>query len=243
MIRVGRCKYNSFGKRTDPSFPEFTSIVVLMRSHSEYGCLGPYELKDANSRIMENSWQFSKIYERVPKTIQYYSRWDKTVIWDHPAETHYRNGQILPAYWTWREKGMNNPYYVRYPVGFSNMSSCLFALAEGSEERLDYISARKKIYIPIYCDLVKQQDKFLELKRRFKNGENLLIIEVDGPHEESLNYYMEEYGVKDDFIESGTMKATEENLMIMMEDDKHPFGHGYCLAMAIQEMEYLVDLV
>lgn len=243
MIRVGRCKYDSNGKRTDPSYPRFTSILVLMRSHSEYGCLGPYELKDDQGRIMENIHQFSKCYRRVPKTIQYYSRWDKTVIWDHPAEQHYSNNQILQAYWNWREKGMNNPYYVRYPVGFHNMHNCLFAMKDGSTEKLDYISARKQIYIPVYCELVKKQEKFFELKNRLENGENLLIIEVDGPHQESLEYYQNEYDVNDNFIENDTMLAIDENLMIMMNDGKHPFGHGYCLAMALLELEDLVDLI
>jgi len=54
MIRVGRTIYNKSGKRFDPSFDGFTSIVVLMKSHSEWGILGPYHLKDENDRIMEN---------------------------------------------------------------------------------------------------------------------------------------------------------------------------------------------
>ncbi len=46
MIRVGRCKYNRSGQRTDPSYPGFTSILVLMNGHGEWGVLGPYQLKD-----------------------------------------------------------------------------------------------------------------------------------------------------------------------------------------------------
>ena len=61
-------------------------------------------------------------------------------------------------------------------------------------------------------------------------GENLLIIEVDGPHSEAINYYQQKYNVKGDFIEQNTMLATPENLEIMLNDPKYPYGHGYCLA-------------
>ena len=243
MIRVGRCTYNTSGQRTDPSYPGFTSIVVLMKGHSEWGALGPYVLKDDEGRILENIWQFAKMYAKVPATTQYYSRWDRTVIWSHPAETHYKDGVIKPAYWEWREKGMKNPYYVRYPVGYGNMHKCLFAIKDDDpDSRLDYIEARKQIYIPTYIELVKKEPKFMELKNKLDSGENLLIIEVDGPHQESLGYYQEKYNVEENFIENGTMLATDENLMIMMADEKHPFGHGYCLAMALLGLDNLVDL-
>lgn len=138
---------------------------------------------------------------------------------------------------------MKNKYPVRYPVGYNNMQKCLFAVKDNDPDRkLDYIEARKEIYIPLYCQLVKENNKFLELKERLNNGENLLIIEVDGPHQESLQYYIDNYYADNDFIENDTMIATEENLSIMMHDPKHPFDHGYCLAVALLDMEYLTNL-
>lgn len=237
MIRVGRCEYNN-NMRTDPSYPNFTTILVLMNSHSEWGVLGPYLLKDGNNRIMENIWQFSKVYESVPATTQKYSRWNNKIIWQHPHEVHYTQDKLLPAYWNWRTKGMNNQYAVRYPVGYGNMHTCKFAIAESDpNEKLGYIEARKKIYVPLYCNLVKQHNKFDELKQRLKNGENLLIVEVDGPHQESLQYYKQKYNVNDSFINDNSMLVTPENLYIMLNDDKHAFGHGYCLAIALLDME------
>jgi hypothetical protein len=58
-------------------------------------------------------------------------------------------------------------------------------------------------------------------------------IEVDGPHQESMGYYQDEYKVADDFIVDDTMLVTEETVKIMLNDSKHCFGHGYCLAMAL----------
>ena len=235
MIRVGRCTYDRSGKRSDPSYPGFTPIVVLMKSHSPYGELGPYILKDDDGRIFENIYQFSKVYRKVPETREYYSRYNVTTIWEHPAETHVDdNGNILPEYWLWRQKGMSNSDAVRYPVGFHYRHKCLYAIKDNNvDDKLDYIETRKQIYVPIYCKLVKKQPAFSKLKNRLAAGENLLIIEVDGPHQESLRYYREQYQADDTFIEDDTMLATDENLMVMLYDPKHPFGHGYCLAMAL----------
>ncbi len=64
-------------------------------------------------------------------------------------------------------------------------------------------------------------------------GQKLFIIEVDGPHQESLNYYKQTYGVGDDFIVNGSIDVTIPNMQIMINDTKHAFGHGYCLAMEL----------
>lgn len=53
MIRIGRCTYSG-SKRHDPEYPGFTPILVMMKSHSQWYPLSPYELKDENGRIMEN---------------------------------------------------------------------------------------------------------------------------------------------------------------------------------------------
>lgn len=33
------------------------------------------------------------------------------------------------------------------------------------------------------------------------------------------------------------MLITKENISIMLNDTKHPFGHGYCLAMALLDKD------
>lgn len=228
MIRVGRIKDTN----DKLIYEGFTPIVVMMKS-SEYGSLSPYHLKDENGHIMENIWQFSKVYREVPETVQTYSRYNKSIIWKHPNEIHYKDDKITEEYKRWRKKGFENKFAVRYPVGYGNMSKCLFALVEEDGKKLDYIQARKKIYFPLYSKLVKKQQQFKELKERLNKGENLLILEVDGPRQESLDYYKEKYGVDDDFIDKGTILVTKKNMKIMLNDPKHPFGHGYCLAITL----------
>jgi len=237
MIRVGRCRYEN-GVRIDPVLNGFEPVLVLMKS-SPYYELSPYYLK-RDDMIMENIWQFSKVYSKVPNTRRLYSRYNKKVVWEHPAEEHYKDGILTDAYKKWRTKGMKNNEAVRYPVGFDHRTKCLFALkdvtkAKLPDDQLDYIQARKAIYLPEYCDLVVKEAKFKSLKKKLKEGKNILIIEVDAPHHESLDYYKEKYNVGDDFIdEEHTMEATDDNLRIMLNDPKHNFGHGYCLAIALQ---------
>lgn len=258
MIRVGRCTYDNKYKRIDPKYDGFTNILVLTKS-SPYGSLGPYVLKNEKGQIMENIWQFSKIYEEIPTSVQKYSRYDSTIIWTQKKETHVKNNMLTKEYWQWREKGYNNEYAVRYPNGFGKQHNCVGAYYNTSEPNkndkyfevfdetkssklfektqnikiLEYVQARKAIYLPVYCEMVKKETQFKELQEKLQKGENLLIIEVDGPHQESLGHYKTKYKVKDDFIVNNTMLITQENIQIMLNDPKHPFGHGYCLAMAL----------
>jgi hypothetical protein len=228
MIRVGRIT----NPKKHPTFEGFIPIVVMTLS-SKYGHLGPYGLMDEHGHIMENIWQFSKVYQKVPYTLQLASRWDKRIIWEYPAEVHVDdNGHVNDNYWFWRRSGMNMPDAIRYPVGFNHRHEVLYSLWETEEgyKKLNYVEARKEIYVKVYSKLVKQHETFNTLVDMLKEGKNLLILEVDGPHQESLPYYKNNYQVDDNFIQQDTMLATTENLDIMLNDTKHCYGHGYVLA-------------
>lgn len=249
-VRVGRRVYARDGSFTDPPTViggvEYTLILCLTKS-TAYGSLGPYELFDEKGRCMENLWQASKVYESVPTTLQRRSRYDQTVIWSHPAEVHVvfsesdgeEEAEIQPEYFKWREKLQNAKEAIRYPVGFNHRHKCLFAFQDDDGGvPLDYIESRKAIYVPLYEKLVVKKPLFKKLKRMVDDGVNVIIVEVDGPHQESLDYYVDTYGgdgVGEDFIEESTMLATHENLDIMLNDPKHPYGHGYCLARLLIE--------
>jgi len=255
MIRVGRRIYKG-SKFVDPSFEGFIPILCLTKS-SPYGDLGPYVMVTKDNVIFENYYQFSKLYKYVPYSKQTYSRYDSRVIWEHPSEVHVDSkGNPTEEYWKWRQKGFECKDPVRYPVGMQHRNKCLCSLWEKDPEEeekekvfyeLDYIDSRKFIYLSKYVKLVSYLPSFQKLKKMLEKGKNLLknilIIEVDGPHEESLEYYKKEYKVKDNFIENNTMLATKENLEIMLNDKKHPFGHGYCLAWALLGLELPVFTV
>jgi hypothetical protein len=74
---------------------------------------------------------------------------------------------------------------------------------------------------------------FWDLVSNVQSGQNILIHDVDGPHQESADYYSQRYSLNN-FIENGTIDARDNQVLnILLNDPKHPFGHGYCLAMAI----------
>lgn len=254
LVRVGR----RVGT-TDPRVEGFKNILCLTPS-TPYGSLGPYCLTDEQNRNMENIWQFSKVYPTVNSVSIKYSRFDKTIgiIWARGAETHVLTNPadttglvrikdtdmyLTPAYFQWREDGQHTTYAIRYPVGKSNMKHCLGALTDQELERynkgeidavqlLGYVESRKQIYLPVFDRLVRLQPKFKLLQARLQK-DNLLIVEVDGPHQDSLPYYQNKYGVADDFIQDETILVTTENLSLLLNDEKHSYGHGYVLAAAL----------
>lgn len=241
MIAVGR----RIGT-TDPYLDNFTNVLCLTKS-SPYGSLSPYTLTnkiiidnnivDAN---LENIWQFSKIYENVKESIQRKSRFDNKIIWNHPSEIHIKDGIIQKSYWEWRKKGFLSEEPIRYPVGFNDRKKCLCSIYcnDNQIDFLNYIDARKKIYLPNYLNAINNlpvdsvgYKQLNDLKEKLKNGTNILIIEVDGPHYESINYYKQKYLVNDNFIlPNNTTIIDEEKLKIFLNDEMYPFGHGYCLA-------------
>ncbi|HMP28377.1 MAG TPA: hypothetical protein PKD85_02185 [Saprospiraceae bacterium] len=235
LIRVGRITYIK-GRPIHPRYEGFTPIVVLTKC-SEYGDIGPYVLKDKDNIIMENKWQFSKVYPWVPEIEQTYSKWDNTIIWKHPKERHMDGDILNDKYWEWRKKGFEALHAIRYPVGnTTHKKMCKYVLSDDGR-KLGIYEGRRDVYLKTYVELVKKESKFKQLKKRLQNYENLLIIEVDGPHQESLSYYKDTYEVNDDFIENDTILVTMKNMDIMIKDPKHSFGHGYCLAMALMGWE------
>ena len=254
-ISVGCRVYARDGSFKDPSLAGHIPVVVMMKSHGKYYKLSPYELKDEQGRILENTWQNGKVYEKVPAVCITASRYSDRVIWQRGAETHVkieagdvdaadalrkRGAAALTAeYHQWRRDGMNAPDAIRYPVGFAARTKCLGAFAdrdgELDGELLGYVVSRKRVYLPLYDRLAREHPLFAELLHLLELGRKLLIIEVDGPHYESLEHYRKSYGVVDTFITpNNTMAASYANLHVVLNDTRHPFGHGYALASALQ---------
>lgn len=245
MLSIGKRSYIGGKFKETPDSDNFEKIIVMIQTDhlkNEYGSLSPYNLVDERGYLIENLWQFSKVYETVPEITQTFSTTNKRVVWKHAKETHIDNdGNITKEHIAWRQKGYTCKDPVRFPVGSSwkARSSCKYALAIDEsgqlnpEQKLNYVESRKRIYVKEYCASVKKHPDFKILKKKLEDGKNLMIIEVDGPHEESLEYYKERYAVKDDFIKNQSIECTVENMKIMLNDEKHAFGHGYCLAMEL----------
>jgi len=263
-IRVGRIA-NRFelekGEKTEAVTRGYRNIVVTSHNKKGLGAkLSPYKLADEHGNLMENIWQFAKIYPRVHV--------QKQKEWMYPEETHIGDGkrikpgtkidmdEVTEEYWKWREKGISHKKPVRYPTGFKYRHECVTALwrADGNYtdlefpedeewEQLDYIEARKKIYCPLYINMAKQCNEFDKLRELLMSGVNLQILDVDGPHR-SKAVHSKTGKVKKPYnqmkegrhgVDSGvgSIEINRKNIQMLLNDPSQPFGHGYCLAAAL----------
>lgn len=106
------------------------------------------------AKSVENAWQFSKCY----------------------SEFVDDDGNPSPEYFKWAEKGWNDSYVHRYPMGDTKP---LYSYWNG--QKYDYIEARKKIYIPLYCRgclKTKAFEKLLEIYRTTE--QDIYLIDFDG---------------------------------------------------------------
>lgn len=241
QIRIGTRKF-VHGKHIDPTYPGFERIICLTKS-TAYGELGPYCLKDEHGELIENSWQKSKVVKHTRESKQTFPRSDR-IIWDWPAEQHVDGkGFLLPTWFTWSKALGEAKEPVRYPLTYEGRHETLGCYSPEHcksthiSDLLDIPNSRKLIYFPKYIAAAKQHPLYAKLQEKLQQGNNLLIIDVDGPLQNSLEYYKTKYKVGDDFIVKDTILATEENLKIMINDSKHSCGHTYGLAAALLNIE------
>ncbi len=152
--------------------------------------LGPVPLYGGMwSRTMENAWQYAKVYA---------CHADGGVLHDN-----------LAAYWPWATAGWDNTRAVRYPMGKGVIPR--YSLWAG--ERLDYITARKRIYIPLYAQAVRfhQLSLFLQLQQ-LARGADVALTDFDAYDHRALGYSWDD----------------------VINDPDRKMGHGLVLAMMIE---------
>jgi hypothetical protein len=84
---------------------------------------------------------------------------------------------------------------------------------------MDYITSRKKIYVPEYYELIKNKEMILHWRKMLKLGYNLIVYDFDGPRT-----------INGDVI---CLELTKELLIEKINDTQFPFGHGYVVAACI----------
>ena len=52
---------------------------------------------------------------------------------------------------------------------------------DNSVKEMDYITSRKKVYVPLYYEMMKDTEMALYWKKRVDEGENIVIYDFDGP--------------------------------------------------------------
>lgn len=245
-IRVGRIRNANEPGTKIPITEGYTNIVVTSHNQTKIGhSLSPYKLADSKGRLMENLWQFAKIYPKVHKQTQKDWSWDE--------EVHMVDGEPTPEYWEWRQAGMEHDKPIRYPNGFAGKAECDCVLwpksgklsdicnPEAPMERLSYIEARKRVYCKLYVMMAKKNEELQKLRAMLDKGNKLQILDVDGPDVSKATSKKKPYTVKAPYDKIptgaygttsgvGSIEITEENIKLLMEDVDQPFGHGYVLA-------------
>jgi len=225
LVRVA--KY--YPGKPEPAPPAgYRNVLIHTSASGLGGPLSPYVLRNEQGHLLENVWQFSKLYRKVEhQRIELSRHQPSNIIWQHPTEEHVDpvTGEPNAAYWAWREKGMRNKYAVRYPNGFEGRKQCVCSIWHDGKQRLNYIEARKTIYCGEYARLAPLTPAFQKLRTLLEAGENLQLVEVDGP-DPTLGYAPYDQISK----ENPGMLMTEATVRLLVNDARKPFGHGYVIA-------------
>lgn len=171
----------------------------VMRGLSPF-YLGPVECYDGlKSETFERAWQCAKVYP-----------------W-----TMGPDGKPNACYFAWRDemwamKGFGDKMSIRFPVGKKNVGKCKYSWwkVDGEFQPLDYVPARKAIYIPLYAKAVVKTEAYRRLVELRDSGKNLMLIDFDGYniHHPKYNFTYR------DAIHCGILKM----------------GHGFVLAMLLE---------
>lgn len=183
--------------------PGFVRVDVYSSGQGFGSQLSPFYLKSKNGHLVENEWQFAKLYPKVTEQNQ--------SMWKYKAEEHVdANGETNAAYWKWRKTGMSHDKAVRYPNGKDGRHTCKGAIWPGHDELIGYLDSRKIIYCPVYAEAAVKTDAFAKLQSMVASGTNVQLFEYDVPKIPVI--------------------VTERVIRSALIDAKHPFGHGYVIA-------------
>lgn len=161
----------------------------LTRSFSPF-LMGPVKLYGPYGAFnVENAWQYSKVYDE-----------------------HHDSYGVFDSYWDWALQGWGNKRGVRYPMGKGR--SPTYSLWDG--EVLDYIEARKQIYIPLYKQAVNQDNLLLLkaiIKSHLNQNKEVYLFDFDGYDHVKLGMTMED----------------------VINDPTRKMGHGFVLAQLLED--------
>lgn len=152
--------------------------------------LGPCELySDYVSKNVENGWQYSKVY---PQFVD-------------------ENNNPNEKYFEWAKRGWTDTRANRYPMGKGKKP--LYTYWNG--EKLSYVEARKKIYIPMYAKAVIKTEAFKKLKELYDSSGVLHLWDFDGYNHIKLNKTLKE----------------------VVNDPTRKMGHAFVLAYLLKEIK------
>ena len=201
MIRVVHKNGNGFDSAIDIK-GEYTHIDCTSHNPDPFWAkgvspfhLGPVECYDGKTATcVENAWQFSKFYDSFKTANDYVE---------------------------WRDKGWSNRVPQRYPMGRGAIPKFSIWRVNGKLEKLGYIDARKKIYMPIYAKLVTKTEAFKKLCDMRDHGVNIVLSDFDGYN---------------NFTTRPKMSYNE-----VIHNPKRKMGHAFVIAMLLEKLVWIGD--
>ncbi len=113
--------------------------------------LGPVACYDGYiATSIENSYQFAKLY----------------------SEYMDQNGDPLPSYWEWAQRGWSNPKPIKHPLGAWRTAP--YHIWKG--KRLSRVEAQNEIFVTAYVELVTKTKAFDRLKALFERTKRDIIL-------------------------------------------------------------------
>lgn len=157
--------------------------------------LGPVPLYNGQISLnVENGWQYSKVYK------------------GHVG----LDGNPTASYFEWAREGWARSRAVRYPMGKGVRPE--YSFWDG--QKLSYIEARKKIYIPLYVYAVAKTPAYQRLKELHKK-QDIGLRDFDGYNHRDLNMSYEE----------------------VLNNPNKKMGHAFVLAMMLELGSGLKQLI
>jgi hypothetical protein len=178
--------------------PEFeTPIDTTSRSRNWSRGLSPFFLGPVplyagavvpTATNVENAWQYSKVY-----------------LGDVTKE-----GDPAEPYFEWAKEGWSDPRAQRYPKGKGSRPEYTW----WAGEKLGYIEARKKVYIPLYAHAVAPTGAFAQLLALYRSGTPLVLWDFDGYDHHALGMTLKD----------------------VVNDPKRKMGHAFVLAILLEQL-------
>ena len=166
-----------------------------------------------DSLLFENYWQYGKIFKdlnHLDEKNNTTEKWEKfrNAGYKHVKGYRHPNGTKTDKVDYTYKKGDKTFNKWKY------LTACCsqYYNINGDKEVLDYIKSRKRVYVPVYASMVKDTEFFNLLKKQVDDGQDILILDFDGPR--NIDY----------------LEVKVDMLKEKINDTSAPFGHGYVIA-------------
>lgn len=203
MIRVISKKESLESQVSEPE--SFITIDCTSRGNSKFFAeglspfyLGPIDCYDGLvAKRMENAWQYAKVYNGMID----------------------EKGNPNTIYAKFRNKGFELDKAKRYPMGKDLKPLYSYWKVRDKYFKLNYIQARKLIYIPLYAKAVVKTEAFAKLVEYKNNGYNIALSDFDGYN--NFNYNM--------------------NYKQVINNEQKIMGHSFVIAMLLENLIMVKD--